>query len=74
MVEPCYQDIPASDIAEFKQDGVAYRRVAGELFGRTMARLEPVASADDRCCTEWGKATIPTMMGIQRSCFVLRTV
>ena len=33
MAEPGYQDIPASNITEFKQNGVAYRLVAGELFG-----------------------------------------
>ena len=35
MADPGYQDIPASEITEFEEDGVGYRLVAGELFGQT---------------------------------------
>ena len=63
MVEPCYQDIPASDITEFKQDGVAYRLVAGELFGHKgpAQTYLPVLMID--VAPNGGKATIPLTDG-----------
>ena len=63
MVEPCYQDIPASDITEFKQDGVAYRLVAGELFGHKgpAQTYLPVLMID--VAPNVGKATIPLTDG-----------
>ncbi len=59
MVEPRYQDIPASDITEFEQDGVAYRLVAGELFGHKgpAQTYLPVLMVD--VALNGGQTTIP---------------
>ena len=63
MVEPRYQDIQASDITEFEQDGVAYRLVAGELFGHKgpAQTYLPVLMVD--VAPNGGQTTIPLTDG-----------
>ncbi|NBS11511.1 MAG: pirin family protein [Gammaproteobacteria bacterium] len=48
MAPPGYQDIPAAQITEFTQDGVAVRLVAGNLFGHwgPAQTFYPVVMAD----------------------------
>ncbi len=63
MVEPRYQDIPALDITEFEQDAVAYRLVAGELFGHKgpAQTYLPVLMVD--VAPNGGQTTIPLTDG-----------
>ena len=63
MVEPRYQDIPASNITEFEKDGVAYRLVAGELFGHKgpAQTYLPVLMVD--VAPNGGQTTIPLTDG-----------
>jgi len=63
MAEPGYQDIPASDITEFDHDGVSYRLVSGELFGRVGPAEThlPVLMVD--VAPHGGETTIPLVDG-----------
>lgn len=63
MSEPQYQDIPANNITEFTQNDVAYRLVAGKLFGHVgPAKTHlPVLMVDIKLTS--GAVTIPLTDG-----------